>query len=595
MSFTDVFGGSQVDPAQVSYLALTLAADTTLQWPLEALPDGTVVAGIIDVTPSGMSLSVIMPDARQASTGSSVLFNNVGGFTFTVKDPGGNTLLSVASGTQWVLYLRDNTTENGLWRSYQFGASVSQAQASALAGFGLTAIGSVLAQSEPTTLFSMDFTAGIADRASLYVWTGTGAGTLTLPVASDVGDGWYLSVRNQGGGNLTIQPQGSDDINDDTDLVLQPGDSATVATDGINFYTVGFGQEAIFAFDYTSIAVPGTGNYTLSGAELNRIAYKFTGILTGNRVIILPTTTQQYWIDNSTTGGSFTLSIKTASQTPAVEVPRGSRGIYYCNGSIIVKADTASIATPIAIADGGTGATSAGDALINLGGTSTGIAIFTAVNEAAVRAALGAASDGVNSDITELTGLTTPLSVPQGGTGAITLTGLIKGNGASAFTAATVGTDYAKPDTASTWTALQTFDGGAAVLAARFKNAKEVSTRSATAATGTINYNVLSQCILQYTTNAAANWTLNIRGDGTHSLDSLMSTGETLTIVFKVKQGSTPFYNNVVQVDGNAVTPLWQGGAPTAGNPSGYDVYAMAIEKTGSATFEVFASLTPFS
>jgi len=70
----------------------------------------------------------------------------------------------------------------------------------------------------------------------------------------------------------------------------------------------------------------------------------------------------------------------------------GSRGIYYSNGSEVVNAATAGIAVPIAISDGGTGATSAGGALINLGGTAVGIGVFTAVDAEAARAAIEAVS-----------------------------------------------------------------------------------------------------------------------------------------------------------------------------------------------------------
>jgi hypothetical protein len=124
----------------------------------------------------------------------------------------------------------------------------------------------------------------------------------------------------------------------------------------------------------------------------------------------------------------------------------------------------------------------------------------------------------------------------------------------------------------------------------------ENSTVSAIAATGTINYDVLTQSVLQYTTNASANWTLNIRGNVSTTLNSIMLTGQSITIVFMVTQGSPAYYNNVLQIDGSSVTPKWQGGtAPTAGNTSGTDVYTYAILKTGSATYNVFASQSKFA
>ncbi len=188
------------------------------------------------------------------------------------------------------------------------------------------------------------------------------------------------------------------------------------------------------------------------------------------------------------------------------------------------------------------------------------------------------------------------VTVAQGGTGATTLTGVLKGNGTSAFTAATAGTDYVAPGTATTFTALQTFSGSTSVAATKLTNAKEVVTVSATAATGTINYDVTTQSVIYYTSNASANWTVNFRGSSGTSLNTLMSTGESVTVAFLVTQGSTAYYNSAVQVDGSSVTPKWQGGtAPTAGNASSIDAYVYTIIKTGSATFTVLASQTRFA
>jgi hypothetical protein len=596
-AYTSIFGGSPIAPSQVSYLALALTANTELVWPLEALVGGTAAASIIDVTPTG-AYDITMPDATLVSPGTAVLFNNIGPNTVTVKDQGGNTLASLTSGTQWQLYLRSNATVNGAWRTFQFGASVSQAQAASLAGYGITAIGATLATATPVASINTPYTIGDQDRAKLVLWEATGSGTVTLPTASSVGDDWFVAIRNGGGGDVTLDPQGSDLINGAASLVLQPGDSAVVISDGTDFFTVGYGQQSIFAFDYTVVSMTGHGaNYTLAGNELNRIAYKFNGTLTSDVNVVMPNTVQMYWVDNSTTGGSYLLKIGTTGQSPFLTVTRGSRGIYYCDGTNIIKADTASIATPIAITDGGTGATTANAALVNLGGTATGIALFNAASALAARTALSAAASGANSDITSLSALSTPLSVAQGGTGVATLTGLAKFAGTSAAVAATAGTDYAKPDTASTWTKKQTLNGGSAELAVAIKNASEPATVSATAATGTIAFNVLTQSVLIYTSNAAANWTLNIRGDGSNTLDSLMATNDVVTVVHAVPQGGTPYFNNVVQIDGTAVgvTTRWQGGAPTAGNASGTDFYSYVVVKTGAATFTVYASQVPFS
>lgn len=148
----------------------------------------------------------------------------------------------------------------------------------------------------------------------------------------------------------------------------------------------------------------------------------------------------------------------------------------------------------------------------------------------------------------------------------------------------------------NTFTGTQTFAGTSSKLAEVLTNAAEVVTVSATAATGTINYNITTQSVLYYTSNASANWTVNFRASSGTSLNTALATGQSVTVAFLVTQGSTAYYNNVVQVDGSSVTPKWQGGtAPTAGNASSIDVYAYTIIKTGAATFTVLASQTKFA
>jgi hypothetical protein len=384
--YTNIFGGSNIYPSDVSYEAISLTADTTYYWPLEAAPGENLIASIVDVTASAGPFAIILPDAREAATGQTILFNNVGSNAFVVKNAAGTQVLSVAIGTTWQIYLTNNTTEAGLWQTFQYGAAVSSANASALAGTGLIAIGAVLSQAYPVETFNSNYTPGISDRAKTYIWTG-GAGTLGLTAASTLSNNWFIQIRNEGTGSLTVDPSGSETINGLSTLDFQPGDSAILVTDGASFYTIGYGQAPVFAFDYTSIDVAGTGNYVLSGAELNRIAYNFTGVLTGNRSIIVPSTVQQYWVSNDTTG-SFTLTIKTASGTGPI-VAQGARTICYCNGTNVVLADTGGVSVPIQISEGGTGATSASAARINLGGTATGIAVFTAANQGAAQLALG--------------------------------------------------------------------------------------------------------------------------------------------------------------------------------------------------------------
>lgn len=124
----------------------------------------------------------------------------------------------------------------------------------------------------------------------------------------------------------------------------------------------------------------------------------------------------------------------------------------------------------------------------------------------------------------------------------------------------------------------------------------EKASIAATSLTGTVNYNALDGAVLYCTSNASGNWTLNVRGDGSTTLNNVMATGDSLSLAVLVTQGSTAYYQSGFQIDGSAVTPKWAGGtAPTAGNASSVDVYTITIFKTGSAAFTVFASQTKFA
>jgi len=202
---------------------------------------------------------------------------------------------------------------------------------------------------------------------------------------------------------------------------------------------------------------------------------------------------------------------------------------------------------------------------------------------------------GTNGQVLTLTA-GVPAWAAAGVTSVATGTGL---TGGTITTTGTVSIDTAvvpRFNAAGTFTTQQTFAGSSSALACLLTNAAEVCTVSATAATGTINYDVTTQSVLYYTSNASANWTPNFRASSGTTLNTAMATGQSITAVFMVTQGSTAYYSSAVQVDGSAVTPKWQGGtAPTSGNASSIDVYSYTIIKTGSAAFTVLASQTKFA
>jgi hypothetical protein len=120
---------------------------------------------------------------------------------------------------------------------------------------------------------------------------------------------------------------------------------------------------------------------------------------------------------------------------------------------------------------------------------------------------------------------------------------------------------------------------------------EERTTVSATAATGTVNFDASTQGVLYYTTNASGNWTLNVRGTSGTTLNSVLATGDAITIAFLVTNGATAYYQTAFNIDGSAVTPKYSGGtAPASGNASAIDIYTYTIVKTASATYTVFGA-----
>jgi len=336
-SYISPFTNQTISPSQVGYEALTISGDTYLQWPVNGNTN-SVVANIIEVTASTAGLSVIMPPATEVSVGQATIIRNVGTNSFTVKDNGLGTIISISSGMAEYIYVTNNTTPAGTWSIVTFGAGTSSANASSLAGYGLTAIGTTLNQSYNYSATFSARTLSAADRASFIVWD-SGVGTVTLPPSS-VGANWFVMIRNNGSGILTIACQGTDLIDGSSSIQLQLTQSIVIVCSGAGFNSFGSTLPSQFNFTILSKLVTG-GTVTLTSVEGQNSIQEYYGALTSNCTVILPSTVQLYSLQNITSG-AYTLTFKTtAIGASTFALPLGQTAIVICDGTNVYNANTA--------------------------------------------------------------------------------------------------------------------------------------------------------------------------------------------------------------------------------------------------------------
>ena len=322
-------------------------------------------------------------------------------------------------------------------------------------------------------------------------------------------------------------------------------------------------EQAIGGFQ--SVAITSGATLTFSNGALSNgknAVLKLVGTIGGAVNVTIPDSIEKTFIVDNATTGAYTVTFKTTSGTGVTwaAADKGTKMVYSDGTNVVDTAftDLSSDYSPqlSAVLD-----TNGNDIVIDNSGaieddSNNEYVKFTKLASAVNELTVANAATG-NSPSLAATGGDTNIDLTLSAKGI----GMIKNDGMSSM-----------------------------------KAIAETVTTSATAATGTINYDVITQAVLNYTSDAAANWTVNLRGDGSNSLDSIMDTGESITVAFIVKQGTTPYYNSAVTIDGSSITPEWQGGAaPSAGNASSLDVYSYTIIKTGSATFTALASQTQFA
>lgn len=370
MSYVDVFGGSAVNPSDPSYRSISLAANQTLQWATDAPNTGTAFARVMDVTPAGAGFTITMPVGSNGGIGYDTLIRNLGAHDFDIKDSGG-TILATVSGSQSVyFYLADNSTSAGTWESVLFGAGSSSLSAGAVASASVVALAGTLNAAYPITTIAANTTVLTSHRGTAFVWTG-GAGTLSFTASATLGNNFFCLVRNSGSGALTLDPNASETIDGLTTIALNPSESCIVLCSGAAFYTVGIGRSNTFAYTKLTKSVAGNSDVTLSATEYANGVMEFTGVLTGNINVILPTAIGVYYVTNSTTG-AYTLTMKTAAGT-GVAITASTQNIVYCNGTNIVLAITGGGSGTVTQVSAGTGLT---------GGPITGTGTLSLANTA---------------------------------------------------------------------------------------------------------------------------------------------------------------------------------------------------------------------
>jgi len=353
MSYNSPFTGNVIQPTDVSYRAVTLSANTQLEWPINGNATDDFAARIMQVTATTSGLSLYMPPANQNSVGNDALIRNVGANTFTVKDyAGANTIISVAAGESKYVYITANPTVTGTWGNIAFGTGTSSADAATLAGYGLLASGATLNQSHPAQSIVTGGTFATTDRAQTLIWAG-GAGTYTLPSTSTLGNNWFTLFKNSGSGSMVISA--ADNIDGASTKTFAPTESAFIVCTGTTYITVGYGVSS--QFFYTSLVKAVTsGSYTLSASEASNTIQTYTGTLTGNVTIVYPPVVNLYVIKNSVTAGGYTLTVGTGSGASVV-IPSGQQVTLACDGTNFFNANTsqAGSVTTLSLGDGNVG------------------------------------------------------------------------------------------------------------------------------------------------------------------------------------------------------------------------------------------------
>lgn len=323
-TYTSPFTGNVIQPTDVSYAAVSLDGTLQLYWPQYVNDGQQVAARIMDITAATGSI-LVLPDATQASNGQDILIRNLGTHDFTVQRFDGSGSFTVSVGQSQYTYITDNSTQAGVWATLGFGAGTSYADAATLAGNSTTAVLGHLEASFVTNEYTTAPTITDATRGNCLVWTG-GAGTWTLPAVANLSQGWFILVRNNGTGALTINTSSlASTIDGLVNMTLPLGDSCFICVnrDPIkqDFFTVGRSRPNSLTFSSATYDVDTVSGSSLSLISNTPIIQRYTalsGARTTDLLVVLPAVTQVYYMLNDTgqAGYNITFQVQGSSQSP---------------------------------------------------------------------------------------------------------------------------------------------------------------------------------------------------------------------------------------------------------------------------------------
>jgi hypothetical protein len=324
-------------------------------------------------------------------------------------------------------------------------------------------------------------------------------------------------------------------------------------------------QQAIAGFEQVALNATTGATLAFTNAATSNgknAVIELTGTITGNVDVTIPTSvTNKVYIVKNSTSGAFTVTVKVSGQTGVTfsATDKGAK-LVYVNGTDVADSNIGKVSNDISPSLSGILDTNGNDIIIDDAGAieddsnnpyirfqKTASAVnFLDVTNQATGSAPEVAAVGTDTNI--------DFNLTPKGIGRVTLNGNGKIQGVAE-----------KVEVNGTFTS-------------------------------NINIDTNTQAVRLDTANASANFTVNLRGDGSNSLDASMDTGESITVAFINKNNNVTYYNTTVQVDGSTVTPVWQGGsAPDAGNVTSNDVYTFTAIKTASSTFTVLAAQTQFA